>query len=488
MHMPPRQKSQATAAIGLIGLYCSGLLIAASSSFAADSTETGFDPFHTEQAMHRGASGLIDPLGYTCATPARKLTFAAAVDLALCANPQTRSAWAQAHQQAAALGQAESAWLPQISGTGSGTRQFGAHADANGNITDSPQNTGDAAANLTWTLYDFGARTGRIENARDTLASAAATANSVVQQTVRSVVQTYYGSVADDALVVAAKSAEDISAHSVEVARGLQVGGAGTMGDVLQAQTAYDQFVLARIQAEANARAAQGTLSVTLGRPADETFALAADSVPAAPPALAARMADLMREASRQRPDLAAARFQRDAAEAQIQVARAAGLPTISVGVEHHFTVTTGVPNQNYNQIGISVTVPIFTGFNVNYGVRQAEAALHVSEASLEQVELNVSLDVWNGYYNLNSANDQLAASAALLKTAEDNERVSIGRYEAGVGSMVDVLTAQTALATARQVRITAELAWYVARAQLVYALGRLTSAVPLLDGTKPLP
>jgi outer membrane protein TolC len=120
--------------------------------------------------------------------------------------------------------------------------------------------------------------------------------------------------------------------------------------------------------------------------------------------------------------------------------------------------------------------------------VRQAEAALHVSEASLEQVELNVSLDVWNGYYNLNSANDQLAASAALLKTAEDNERVSIGRYEAGVGSMVDVLTAQTALATARQVRITAELAWYVARAQLVYALGRLTSAVPLLDGTKPLP
>src|SRR5579862_5737795 len=208
---PPRHRSRANAAIGLIGLNCSGLLIAASSSLAADDTETGPDPFHTQQEMHRGASGLNDPLGYTCATPARRLTFAAAVDLALCANPQTRSAWAQAHQQAAVLGQAESAWLPQISATGSGTRQFGPHADVNGNITDSAQNTGDAAANLTWTLYDFGGRTGRIENARDTLASAAATANSVVQQTVRSVAQTYYGSVADDALLVAAKSAEDIS-------------------------------------------------------------------------------------------------------------------------------------------------------------------------------------------------------------------------------------------------------------------------------------
>jgi outer membrane protein len=484
---PPRHRSRATAVVSA-GLHCTALLIVTGSPLAAQSTESGPDPFRTEQAMHRGASGLNDPLGYTCATPAGSLTFAGAVDLALCANPQTRTAWAQAHQQAAVLGQAESAWLPQISATGSGTRQFGPHADVNGDITDSAQNTGDAAANLTWTLYDFGGRMGHIENARDTLSAAAATANSVVQQTVRSVAQTYYGSVADDALLVAAKSAEEISAHSVEVARGLQAGGAGTMADVLQAQTAYDQFMLARIQAEASAKTAQGTLAVTLGQRADERFALAADTVPTTPPALTARMADLMKEASRQRPDLAAARFQRDAAEAQIQVARAVGLPTISVGVEHQFTATTGVPNQNYNQIGISISVPIFTGFNVTYGVRQAEAALHVSEANLEQVELNVTLDVWTGYYNLNSANDQLTASAALLKTAEDNEKVAIGRYEAGVGSMVDVLTAQTALATAHQVRINAELGWYVARAQLVYALGRLTNAVPLLDGTKPLP
>ena len=451
-------------------------------------TESGPDPFHTDQTLHRNTPGLSDPVGYDCATPGRSLTFVAAVQLALCANPQTRSAWAQAHAQAAALGRAESAWLPQISATGSESRQFGGqHADVNGNIVDTPQNTGDAAVNLTWTLYDFGGRTGKIDSARSLLEAAAATASSVVQQTVRSVVQAYYGAVAGDASLIAAKSTEEVSAHSLEIARALQAGGAGTLGDVLQAQTAHEQAVIARVQADAAAKSAHGTLAVTLGRTADQTFLLAPEPVPTEVPALSARIADLMREASRQRPDLAAARFQRDAAEADITVAQALGRPSISVGVLHQFISTTGVPNQNYDQVGVSVTVPLFTGFNVTYGVRQAQAALHVSEANLEQVQLNVTLDVWNGYYNLESANQQLTATADLLKTAEENEQVAIGRYKAGVGSIVDVLTAQTALATARELRINSELGWKVARAQLALALGRLSSATPLADSS-PLP
>jgi len=464
-----------------------GLLAAASCARSAP-TESGPDPFHTDQTLHRNTPGLSDPVGYDCATPGRSLTFVAAVELALCANPQTRSAWAQAHAQAAALGRAESAWLPQISATGSESRQFGGqHADVNGNIVDTPQNTGDAAVNLTWTLYDFGGRTGKIDSARSLLEAAAATASSVVQQTVRSVVQAYYGAVAGDASLIAAKSTEEVSAHSLEIARALQAGGAGTLGDVLQAQTAHEQAVIARVQADAAAKSAHGTLAVTLGRTADQTFLLAPEPVPTEVPALSARIADLMREASRQRPDLAAARFQRDAAEADITVAQALGRPSISVGVLHQFISTTGVPNQNYDQIGVSVTVPLFTGFNVTYGVRQAQAALHVSEANLEQVQLNVTLDVWNGYYNLESANQQLTATADLLKTAEENEQVAIGRYKAGVGSIVDVLTAQTALATARELRINSELGWKVARAQLALALGRLSSATPLADSS-PLP
>jgi len=188
----------------------------------------------------------------------------------------------------------------------------------------------------------------------------------------------------------------------------------------------------------------------------------------------------------RQRPDLAAAQAQRDSAIADITVARAPGRPSVSVSAGRTRIDTTAIPLQNYSQIGVSVTWPIFTGFNVGYNVRQAQAALETREVNADQVRLAVSQDVWNGYYGMDAANQQLAATATLVKTASDNQEVAVGRYKAGVGTIVDLLTAQTAGANAQQARIAAERNWQVARAQLVLALGRLTSAEPLTGNALP--
>jgi outer membrane protein len=438
------------------------------------------DPFHTGARIERDTSGLTDPLGHDCAIPGGGLTFEGAANLALCRNPQTRSAWAAAHQQAGALGSAESSWLPTISGTAQWSRYFGKHADVNGDIVSTPQNTTDAAVNLTWTLYDFGGRTGRIDSARSLLDAAAYTAGFSVQQVMLLVVQSYYGAVAADALLASAKTTEEVTLKSLDIARALAAGGLGALGDVLQAETAYEQAVLTRVQAEQAAKSARGTLAVTLGLTAVESFTLKADPVPTDIPALSARMGDLMAQAVHQRPDLMAAQAQRDAAEANITVARAEGRPSIAFGAVHSYADTTQVPVQNYNQIGVTVTVPIFSGFKVKYDVRQAEAALQTAQINLDQVGLTVTLDVWNGYYALESANGQLSVTADLLKTSDRNLEVALGRYQAGLGSILDVLTAQAAAATARQLRINAELGWQVARAQVVRAVGKLTSAEPL--------
>jgi outer membrane protein len=457
-------------------------ILGGAAVYSTASEAQAFDFFGTRAALERRMTGNTDPLGRVCASPTGVLTFAAAVDLALCRNPSTRSAWAAAHEQAAALGIAESAWLPQIGADATGSRTFGEHADTVGNVVPNDQNTGDAALNLSWTLYDFGRRDGRIRSARKLLDAAAATASGSAQQTVFRVVQSYYGVAAADATLEAAKTTVATTARSLEIARALHGGNVGTLADELQAETAHDQALLTRIQADSAAETARGTLAVTLGLPADQPLTLDAQPVPVEVPVLSLRMADLMAEATRQRPDLAAALAQRDAAEANVAIARAAGRPSISIGASRNFIGTTGLPDQRYSQLSLAVTVPIFTGFAVSYGVRQAQAALQASEANAEQVRLGVSLGVWNAYYALDSANQQLAATAALLKTSQNNEQVALGRYQAGVGTIVDVLTAQTATATARQVRVNAELGWRVARAQLALALGRLSNAEPLAD------
>ena len=430
------------------------------------------------------AADPTDPIGRNCTLPPGPLSFPTAVDYALCRNPATRAAWAAAREQAAAVGVARSAWYPSLSVTGSESRTSGQHFDATGVPVDGWSNTGDATINLSWTLYDFGARSGRIASARSLLNAAGATANSVVQQTVRSVVQSYYGVVAADANLAAATLTQQATAKSLEIARALQQGGIGTLADVLQAQTADDQAVITRLQAENTTKSSRGTLNVTLGLTADHPLQLEPDPVPTQVPALSARMAALMTEAEQQRPDLAAARAERDAAKADVRVARAQGLPSIAVGAQHSLINITDQPNQNFNQFGVTLTVPIFTGFSTVYGVRQAREVLAQREENAEQVRLNVSQDVWSAYYGLDSANQQLSATAALIKTAADNEEAALGRYQSGVGTIIDVLTAQTAAATARELRINSELGWKVARAQMAFALGRLINAEPLSPST----
>lgn len=480
---------QTTVALSRPGTWLFLISIVGGMAVAGDPTSDTFQPdvFHMGSALQQRMTGFIDPRGRDCPLPAGALSFPAAVDLALCRNPTTRATWAAARQQAAALGSAESGWLPSINATDSESRVFGNHVDVTGTPVSVTQNTTDAAVNLSWTLYDFGARGGRITSARRLLDAAALTANSVSQQTILSVAQAFYGLVAANADLAAAQTTEGAFTRTLEIARALQKGGAASLADVLQAETAFDQAVLTRVQAEAAARTARGTLANALGLAADQPLTVDAEPVPAEVPALAARMADLMAEAAQQRPDLAAALAQRDAAVADITVARAVGRPTISIGGGPNFIDTPGVAHQSYNQLAVSVTVPIFSGFNVDYNVRQAQAVLEAREASAEQTRLSVSLSIWTAYYGLDSANQQLTVTAALLKTGDTNEEVALGRYQSGVANILDVLTAVSADAAARQLRISAELAWQVGRAQLAFALGRLTGAEPL-SGSEPSP
>src|SRR6266480_3451791 len=145
------------------------------------------DPLATTDTLKKDLPGFVDPLGRVCQPPAGALSLSAAVDIALCRNPTTRAAWAAARQQAAALGTAESAWLPSITASASDTWNRGARVDVTGSLIEDTQRTTDAAVNLSWTLYDFGARGGRIASAHRLLDAAALSASSTMQRVILAV-------------------------------------------------------------------------------------------------------------------------------------------------------------------------------------------------------------------------------------------------------------------------------------------------------------
>ena len=76
--------------------------------------------------------------------------------------------------------------------------------------------------------------------------------------------------------------------------------------------------------------------------------------------------------------------------------------------------------------------------------------------------------------YALKTATQRVTTSADLLASATQSEEVARGRYAEGVGSILDLLSAQNALADARAQAVQARWNWFAALAQLARDAGTL--------------
>lgn len=398
------------------------------------------------------------------------------VDRALCQNPRTREAWANARIQAAQVGVAQSSYLPDLDGR-VGTNRTSGSGDTTNKTTQS-----SAALTLSWLLYDFGARAANLENARQLLSAASLTLDATVQTVFLDALRAYYATQAARAAVTAAMESEKASRESLTAAEVRYKVGTGTPADRLQAQTAWSQATLTRIKAEGILRTAYGTLANVMGLDANRSLTLAEIPKIPADPRIERDVETLIDEARVRRPELKAAEARVGAARSNVDSVRASGKPSISLGTGASWQGTdTGGGNDfssRSNSIGLTLSIPIFSGFETTYNVRAAEARVDAARALRDNVKLQVALDVWTAYQDLTTASQTLTASADLLASAEQSERVALGRYKAGVGNILDVLNAQSALANARLQRIQAALDWYVARASLAKAVGTLDNSL----------
>ena len=431
-------------------------------------SEETSDPFNTEATLPpKPALHLNATVGDPCAEPMPKtaLNLLDVVNLALCHNPQTRTAWANSRAQAAQVGVSKSGYLPSVILTDTASHNL------SGGTSSADQN--NAGVTLSYLLYDFGSRSANLENTRQLLAVASATQDSTVQAIFLAAVQAFYQTQSSYAALDAAIESERAAKESFAAAEARYNAGSATPADKLQAQTAYSQATLNRISADGNLKNAQGTLANMLGLDANQNISLTAATGMAIPSNFEGDINALIDEARQRRPDLQAAAAQVKAAEASVDAARAAGRPTISLTASAN-QINSGGLSSNSSLVGVNLTVPVFSGYAPTYRVRAAEAQVEAKTGQLEQLRLQVALDVWTAYQHLTTATQSLRTTADLLDSAEQSERVVLGRYKAGVGSILDVLNAQSALASARQQRIQSALNWNISRATLAQAMGSL--------------
>ncbi|HEX4300124.1 MAG TPA: TolC family protein [Gammaproteobacteria bacterium] len=402
------------------------------------------------------------------------LTLVQLTDLALSNNPATRIAWAEVRNSDAGVELARAGYWPQLTVAYDYERQKSA-AGTTG--TAAPETLYGPSVDLSWLLFDFGARSGTVDAAKYSRTAAELDANQTLQDLILEVEQDYYQVLGLQAVQDAdLQSVQDASAN-LENASQRKTSGLATIGDVYQAQAALAGAKLALQTAQGQLASARGTLAIALGYPADTLVPLAPweNEISAKMPE--ENVHDLLAQAAQARPELLASKAQQQAAVSSLEAARGQGWPNLTLnGNAGRTTSKIGGTKSTANTYDADLTLsfPLFSGFANQAAVRQAQAAADVADATNVQLIQAVQLEVWQAYQNMRTAVSNLDTADLQLKSSQQAADVTQARYKNGLDSILDVLSAQATLANARVQQVQARLNWFAALAAMGHAMGGL--------------
>ena len=453
----------------------------------------GIDPFLTHGKIARSVTGSMlddDDASTPCvfASPTQPLELPEAVERALCNNPQTRAAWAGAKMQTAQVGVARSAYMPAIGATLAYSKQknitrYGDSRYAPLNSEAKPTLT-SGSLKMSQVLTDFGLRSANLDQAMALLDAANASHDAALQIAFVNAAQAYFDTQTAQAVLEASREAEHAARESFNAAAAKYKAGIGALTDQLQAQVAYSKASLERVSAEGELKNAQGTLATAMGLSATTNLVLPRRREGLPDTAFVKPADELIEEAKQHHPTLLAAQAEVTAARAKIAATRAEGRPTVTLTAELGRTEQENQPpavgysptdiSNRTNSLGIQMNIPLFEGFGRNYRTQTAQGQAEIKAAELSRLEQQISLEVWKSYQALRTENENMKAADVLVSSARQSFLVAQGRFKAGVGNILELLSAQSAVAGAEQQRIKSVSNWHTARLKLAANIGKL--------------
>ena len=401
------------------------------------------------------------------------------IDLAETHNPETRVAWEGARAQAAALGIARSELFPTLAAValaGADRDEAGLGARFYRQTIGSFQLT----LSLNYTLFDFGARRGRINAEGSRLLASNFGFNDVHRQLIYEVSQAYYR-LLNAAGQEEAAGASLVNALAVQQAAEERLrNGLATLPDVLEARSAAAQAqydLQAVLGAEEIAR---GNLATALGAPANTRLRVQPLNEAPAPESIAETVEEAIQRALEQRPDLQAQVTEVRLGRAELQQARAAFFPSLSVSAgpsaQSLYLMQQNLPWGHTagltGGLTASLNWTVFDGGARRGRLADAEAHIREAEAQVRAARDHIEDQVWMAYSNLNTAFRQREAAAALVTSATQSYSAALESYNYGVRNLLDVTNAQKVLAQARSTDILARTQVLTALADLAFRTG----------------
>ncbi len=452
-------------------------------AWAPRSVEREWSPPSGARALVGSASDVLAMSSIPPADQGRKFKLGELIDFALARNPETRRAWESARASAANAAKARAPYYPVIAAENdSGYQRYNDLVPKHWGVMKTWQSRG--LVSLNYDLIDFGRREAQAASALNQLVASNLLFNRRVQEVVFRVEQAFYELDAARANVTAAEATVKLATTDRTNAERRQRSGLATQPAVLLARQREAQAEYDLENASLSVSYAQADLAVALGVRADHS----PDTEPLGdlplPKSLSSDVEQLIDDAMRERPDLAAKVSAVRARQADVALARAAFYPTIGLtsfyGEKAFRYRLSNPPTPTYIAMGpeygaaLTLRWDLFTGFSRVNSLKQAEAERNAAGAELKIAALDIAANVWRAYFTYRTARRKYDYAEALLAASQSSYDSNLKSYGHGLATIIDLLTAERDLATARYTIIRSKAELLTAAAEITFATGAI--------------
>jgi outer membrane protein TolC len=425
------------------------------------------------------------------------LTLQQAVAIALEKNPLRKAAIADTKVASAGIREARSSLLPHLSFTETATRGddpvyvFGSRlrqqrfttADFALNSLNTPLPVGDFTTRFggTWNLFDSFATWHGVNQARQMNEAAGHQLERTDQEIVFRVISSYYG------VLLAAKQLE-VAEQSAKTTRSIMDrsqarfdSGLVVESDLLMAKVRMAERQQEVIRDTNTLEEARAELNTAVGMPVESPFQLTEGLAERALPIPA--LQDVEKQALTNRPDLKSIASEQAAQRQSVAIAKSSFGPRVNAFADWEMdnpTLLAGGGGNNW-LTGIEVQFDIFQG-----GAKRAELsrqrALEDKVAAMKQAASDaVRLEVRRAYYETDANRQQIEVARAAIAQAQESLRINQDRYDSGLTTITDLLSAEEAARRSQTDYWEAVYRFHTSYANLELASGSLNPQSPVV-------
>lgn len=387
------------------------------------------------------------------------------IQIALKNNPEIISSSYTVDESAVRIDEARSGYFPSININSSVDRY-----SAKGAIT-SPYNSYNAGVSARYILFQ-GLKTNASVNAANYNYQASNYQHEVNKQVlILKITQGYYRMLQAERFIESAEKTIERAKLFLDYANAKFKSGLASGSDILKAEVELSNSNLTLIKVKNDLLSEKGNLNLLLGLPTDSPISIIDDLANIEQGQLQ-EFNELKMQAYQNRPELKKFNEQLNLQKSSILIAKSDFFPTLSADASYNYGGTEIASLQENWFYGLTLSFPLFTGFSTKARVTEEEIALKGLEKQAESISQQVSLDVWNAYLKIKETDERIINAKIFLENAQENLKIAEGQYREGVGSMIEVIDAQTNFVIAEQTYIQSLADYKIAVASLKRATG----------------